>query len=96
MSPSHRKPAGAPRAVHELPLRQSAVVTAVAAADAGMPSERVRQLADIGFLPGEVVMVLARAWPSGEPLVVSVGHSRFALRQAEAACIHVEACPDRV
>ncbi|HTT12347.1 MAG TPA: FeoA family protein [Burkholderiaceae bacterium] len=91
MSPP-RKSALAPRALHELPLRQRALVRAVAAV--GVPAERARQLTDIGFLPGETVCVLARAWPGGEPLVVSVGHSRFALRRAEAACIQVEPCTD--
>jgi Fe2+ transport system protein FeoA len=33
--------------------------------------------------------VLTRAWPGNDPLVVLVGHSRFALRSAEAACIQV-------
>jgi ferrous iron transport protein A len=80
--------------LHELPLGQRALVKAVAAVEAGVPPERARQLNDIGFLPGEVVTVLARAWPGGEPLVVSVGHSRFALRRAEAACIQVEPCAD--
>jgi ferrous iron transport protein A len=56
----------------------------------GLAPERVRQLADIGFVPGEAVMVIARAWPGGDPLVVRIGHSRFALRRAEAACVTVE------
>lgn len=77
-----------------MPLRQRALVQAVTALGAGVSAERARQLADIGFLPGEVVSVLARAWPGGEPLVVSVGHSRFALRRSEAACIQVVPCPD--
>lgn len=62
-------------------------------AHAGQPAERASQLADIGFIPGERVMVLARAWPGGDPLVVRIGHSRFALRCAEAACITVEPQP---
>ena len=32
-----------------------------------------RQLEEIGFLPGERVMVMARAAPGGEPQVVRVG-----------------------
>ncbi|HEY1092894.1 MAG TPA: FeoA family protein [Burkholderiaceae bacterium] len=46
-------------------------------------------LEEIGFLPGERVSLLARAMPGGDPLVVRVGHSTFALRCAEAACIAV-------
>lgn len=62
-------------------------------AGAGQPAERASQLTDIGFIPGERVMVLAQAWPSGDPLVVRIGHSRFALRCAEAACVTVEPQP---
>ncbi|MFN3543691.1 MAG: ferrous iron transport protein A [Thiobacillus sp.] len=45
-------------------------------------------LAELGFLPGEMAMLMARA-PGGDPLVVRVGTSTFALRRAEAACIEV-------
>lgn len=51
--------------------------------------EWAQWLADIGFLPGERVTVLMRAQPGNDPLAVRVGHSTFALRQAEAACIVV-------
>jgi len=49
------------------------------------------QLEEIGFLPGEPVMVTARGFPGADPLAVRIGQSTFALRAAEAACIHVEA-----
>lgn len=52
--------------------------------------ERARQLEEIGFLPGEQVSVMTRAVPGGDPLVVRVGLSTFALRGAEARCIEVE------
>jgi ferrous iron transport protein A len=48
-----------------------------------------QRLEELGFLPGEPVMVMARGRPGGEPLAVRVGHSMFALRAAEAACIRV-------
>jgi ferrous iron transport protein A len=53
--------------------------------------ERARQLEEIGFLPGEQVSVMTRALPGGDPMVVRVGLSTFALRAAEAACIEVHA-----
>ena len=62
-------------------------------AAAGQPADRAGQLADIGFTAGETVIVLARAWPGGDPLVVRVGASRFALRRAEAACVRVQLSP---
>jgi len=52
--------------------------------------ERARQLEEIGFYPGEQVMVMSRGIPGGDPLVVRVGQSTFALRGAEAACVQIE------
>ena len=46
-------------------------------------------LADLGFMPGERVMVTARGLPGGDPLAVRIGTSTFALRRAEAACVQV-------
>ncbi|WP_263769234.1 FeoA family protein [Propionivibrio soli] len=57
-------------------------------APAGAP-EWGRWLEEIGFVVGERVMLMARALPGGDPLVVRVGQSTFALRCAEAACIAV-------
>jgi ferrous iron transport protein A len=49
-----------------------------------------RWLGEIGFLPGERVTVMNRSVWGGDPLVVRVGQSTFALRRAEAACVEVE------
>lgn len=49
-------------------------------------------LRELGFIPGESVMLMARA-PGGDPFVVRVGPSTFALRAAEAACVHVSPLP---
>ena len=38
---------------------------------------------------GKARVLMARAQPGGDPLVVRVGSSTFALRCAEAACIEV-------
>jgi ferrous iron transport protein A len=48
------------------------------------------QLEDIGFLAGERVVIMARGMPGGDPLVVRVGLSTFALRLVEAACVKVK------
>lgn len=71
----------------KLPLRQPAVVLAVSA-PATSP-EWAQWLAEIGFIPGEPVEVLAKGMPGSDPLVVRVGDSTFALRRAEAACIQL-------
>lgn len=52
--------------------------------------EWAQWLDEIGFFPGERVMVMARGLPGGDPLVVRVGNSTFALRRAEAACVGLE------
>ncbi len=59
-------------------------------ADPRVP-ERARQLEEIGFFPGEQVTLMTRGFPGGDPLVVRIGQSTFALRGAEAACVHIEA-----
>lgn len=73
--------------LHEVALRAAAVVAGVQA-PAHTP-EWATWLADIGFLAGEPVQVLAAALPGGDPLVVRIGDSTFALRRAEAACVRV-------
>ena len=56
-------------------------------APAGAP-EWAGQLSDLGFVPGEPVRLMARGL-GGDPLVVRVGHSTYALRRAEAACVWI-------
>lgn len=50
-----------------------------------------RQLEEIGFIPGERVQVLSKALFGGDPMVVRVGVSTFALRRAEAQLIEIKA-----
>ncbi len=82
-----------PQPLDTLPLRVPATVANVSSPP-GAP-EWPRWLAEIGFLPGEQVSVLARGVPGGDPLVVRVGDSTFALRRAEAACIAVLSATER-
>ena len=58
--------------------------------------EWARWLEEIGFMVGENVMLLARGLPDGDPLVVRIGQSTFALRRAEAACVRVAALDPEV
>lgn len=76
--------------VDDLLIGQQAKVSRLIDADGeAEPSELCERLSDIGFTHGETVAVLARSVPGGDPLVVRVGQSRFALRRIEARCIHV-------
>jgi ferrous iron transport protein A len=74
--------------LNEVPLTTAWRVTRVI--HDSLHEERARQLEEIGFLPGEQVSVMTRALPGGDPLVVRVGLSTFALRGAEARCIEVQ------
>jgi ferrous iron transport protein A len=49
-----------------------------------------RRLRDLGFVRGEQIRLVARAAFGGDPLVVQIGFTRFALRRAEAARVAVE------
>jgi ferrous iron transport protein A len=71
----------------DAPMGQPHVVTAVASPREA--PEWAQWLAEIGFIPGERVTLMARGMLGGDPLVVRIGSSTFALRRAEAACIHV-------
>lgn len=48
-----------------------------------------RWLTDIGFIPGEHVELLQTGLMGKDPLLFRIGHAKFALRRAEAACIEV-------
>jgi ferrous iron transport protein A len=68
-------------------FREARIIRVVA--PSGIP-EWGEWLTELGFIPGEPVRLLARGRPGGDPLVVRVGDSTFALRCAEAACVQVE------
>ena len=52
------------------------------------------QLAEIGFIPGEKVTVLRKNFFGGDPMMIRIGLSTFALRKQEAALIEVEDLKD--
>lgn len=68
---------------------KEATVISVQAGDTGLPTDMLRRLVEIGFLPGERVRIIARGLFGGAPLAVRIGTSTFALRLKEARCIHV-------
>ena len=72
----------------DLPVRCPGVVAGFPGSPDPARAEASQGLADLGFLPGHEVFVLARA-AFGGPLAVRVGGSTFALRREEAACIPV-------
>lgn len=65
-----------------------AVVRAVEDEHAADPI--ARRLRDLGFVPGEPVRLVACGPLGGEPVLVQIGYTRFALRRAEARRVHLE------
>lgn len=80
-----------PCPLSDLPSGLPAVVESLTA-PADLP-EWANWLAEIGFLPGERVEVVRRGPIGGDPLVVRIGDSTFALHRAEAACVTVRPEP---
>jgi ferrous iron transport protein A len=54
------------------------------------------RLRDLGFTPGARCEVVARMWLGGDPLVVRIGGSTFALRRAEASVVRVQRLQEQV
>ena len=77
------------QALSDLAKGQSARVIGVVPSGPDVPADLTRRLADLGFLPGERVHVLARGPLGGEPVAVRVGTATFALRRLEADCIRI-------
>jgi len=65
----------------------------VISVDHGGGAELGRRLAELGFLPGERLRIVARGMLGKEPIAVRIGTGTFALRLFEAACIRV--APER-
>lgn len=73
----------------DLPLNGSALVDSVQELHAN--DAIARRLQELGFVAGENVRLVARGPIGGEPLLVQVGFTRFALRIAEAKRVQVRA-----
>jgi ferrous iron transport protein A len=71
----------------ELPKGTAAWVVGVEAAHAA--DKIARRLRDLGFVRGEAVRILATGPFGGDPLLVRIADSRFALRRTEAARVTV-------
>ena len=71
----------------ELARRTRAIVDCV---EERTPNDPIaRRLRELGFVAGEQVEVVAAGPLGAEPLLVQVGFTRFALRRAEAARVHL-------
>jgi ferrous iron transport protein A len=73
----------------DLATGAEARVVAVSTVEAGAAGNLGRRLAELGFLPGEKLRIVARGFLGREPIAVRIGTGTFALRLFEAACIRV-------
>ncbi|MBV8063336.1 MAG: FeoA domain-containing protein [Nevskia sp.] len=73
--------------LNDLPRDTDATIREVVAQGAHDPI--AVRLAELGFVQGEPVRVVARGPVGGDPLLVQIGYTRFALRRAEAARVVV-------
>ena len=55
----------------------------------GSGATLLARLRDLGFVSGARCEVIARMWLGGDPLVVRIGGSTFALRREEAVAVRV-------
>ena len=71
----------------DLPRRTLATVESVQ--DQSPNDNIARRLRELGFVAGEQVEIVAAGPMGGEPLLVQVGFTRFALRRAEASRVRL-------
>jgi ferrous iron transport protein A len=80
----------------DLPKGGTAIVVAVREEARLATPEHTQRLKELGFMPGEQIRVVAKGFPSGDPIAVRIGSATFALRRFEAELIAVSfpAAPD--
>ena len=75
----------------DLPIGVAATVAAISSSSLEADLALIQRLAEIGFVPGEKVKVIAHGHPGREPIAVRIGGTTFALRRFEADYIYVVA-----
>ena len=73
----------------DLPKGGTGIVLEVREEPMLAPPEHTQRLKELGFLPGEAIRVVAKGFPSGDPIAVRIGGATFALRRFEAQLVAV-------
>ena len=76
----------------ELKVKQSAVITKVARVEnieTKLHDMVASRLETLGFVPGTRVQVITKGIFGGDPILIQVGFTRFALRKVEAEKIEI-------
>lgn len=71
-------------------LRKNASAQVIEVQSNGSDDSIAQRLLDLGFVAGEQVKCISLAPFGGDPMLVQIGYTRFALRKAEAARVHIE------
>nr|WP_218946246.1 MULTISPECIES: FeoA family protein [unclassified Acinetobacter] len=77
----------------ELKVKQTAIITKVnrtLADNSSQPDLVASRLETLGFVPGTTVQVITKGIFGGDPILIQVGFTRFALRKIEAARIEID------
>src|SRR5688572_14275920 len=75
----------------ELPQGHSGKIVGLDGEDHEIHQAVCRRLAELGFLKGERVRIIARGFAGREPIAVRIGTATFALRRFEAERVRVQA-----
>lgn len=75
-----------------LKVKQSAIISKVhRTLDSGTHSDMVAsRLETLGFVPGTQVQVITKGIFGGDPILIQIGFTRFALRKVEAEKIEIQ------
>lgn len=76
----------------ELKVKQSAIINKVhrTLADGSSQDLVASRLETLGFIPGTTVQVITKGVFGGDPILIQIGFTRFALRKIEAEKIELE------
>ena len=75
-----------------LKVKQTAIITKVNRLidEAGQPDLVAVRLESLGFVPGTQVQVITKGVFGGDPILIQIGFTRFALRKTEAEKIEIQ------
>jgi ferrous iron transport protein A len=77
----------------DLKVKQTAVIQKVHRTTEGGNSETdliASRLETLGFVPGTKVQVITKGIFGGDPILIQIGFTRFALRKIEAEKVEIE------
>ncbi len=87
-------PPGETTSLAALPKGARAIIVGIGGPAQASNPEHLQRLMELGFMPGERVRIVAKGFPSGDPVAVRIGTATFALRRFEAELIEVSQVTD--